>query len=190
MKALKDSVTGLRIVFGNVRYIAIAFIAALLFYSFNVFISNWRIIFLVFSSGIISGITFVSSLFVGFIHVIPLSSFYSLIITSLLFGILISIIAFRVSLRISSNNSVTIFGASGILLGVLVPGCFACGIGLVSALGFSGAIVQFFPYKGLEIAVISIALLGLAIIQISGDLVNCDECQTLIDKQLKGGRRK
>ena len=190
MKALKESITGLRIVFGNFKYLIIAIVTALLFYSFNVFVSNWKVIFSVFSSGIFEGITFIFKLMFGFMHVIPLSSFYSLVITSLLFGVLLSIIIFRISLNIKANKSITFLGASGILLGALIPGCFACGIGLVSALGLSGAIVQFFPYKGLEIALISIVLLGFSIMLISRDLVNCKECQILINKEMKGGKSK
>ncbi len=191
MKALNDSITGLRIVFGNAKYLLIAIITAVVFYSFNVFISNWRVIYsIISSSGIFNGIRFAFGLFIGFMKVIPLSSFYSLIITSLLFGILLSIIIFRISLNIKSNKSTTFLGASGILLGTLVPGCFACGIGLAAALGFSGALVNFFPYKGLEIAVISIVLLGVAVIKISGDLVNCKECKIMLNKQLKGGKSK
>ncbi|OIO81437.1 hypothetical protein AUJ84_01190 [Candidatus Pacearchaeota archaeon CG1_02_32_132] len=92
-------------------------------------------------------------------------------------GILISIIVYKtknVSEKTSKgNNSLS---AIGLFLAILAPGCAACGLGLIAVLGLSGAILTFLPYKGLEISVISIAILAFAIFKMSKDITICKVC--------------
>ena len=61
----------------------------------------------------------------------------------------------------------------GTFLAIFVPGCAACGIGLVSLLGLGGGLINFLPWNGIEISIISIIILLIAIYQITKNMYVC-----------------
>ena len=181
---MKDLLRIFKIVFSGKKYTFITIVVAFLFYLVNVLITNFRnFIHLYYSFGAFNGIIFFVKIFFGFWKSIELYSFISLIIVSIFLGILVSLIFYKVNLKIQGNNRAGFFGTSGIVLGALIPGCAACGIGLVSLLGFGGIVANFFPYKGLELSFLAIVLIGFAVYKTSKDLINCKECKIKLKRK-------
>jgi|TARA_Y100000310_G_scaffold91480_1_gene88836 hypothetical protein len=167
-----------RNVFGNWRYIALTIIIALVFYSINVFITNFSSIISYYSKlGIIGGSEFFFELFFSLGKIITKSSFISLIIISILIGILFSLIAYRTKKIKAITTKMGFFGTTGIFLGVLAPGCAACGIGLLSFFGLGAAVLTFLPFDGLEISILAILILGFSIFKITKDINNGIICK-------------
>jgi len=170
-KALKN----LKKVFIKPGYVVLTLIIALLFYELNVIIANWSTISSFLSnSGLAITLKILPTLSYGFKEIIAKSSFVTLIIVSILFGILFSLITYKTKMNILIEKKVGIFSTIGIFLGLLAPGCAACGFGLATTLGLSTAFVTFFPYKGLELSIIAILILGYSIIKTSNNLEHCN----------------
>ncbi|MBS3071295.1 hypothetical protein J4407_03280 [Candidatus Pacearchaeota archaeon] len=159
-------------VFGKPRYFILAVFVALTFYSINVFIASYSSLISVYTQqGFFQAVEIFSIFFVGFMDRIFFSSFITLIIIAVLFGILISLITYKTNMiKNNSGKTMGFLGTTGIFLGVLAPGCAACGIGLLSFLGISAAILNFLPYNGLELSILAILVLGYATLKISEDI--------------------
>lgn len=171
LKAWKD-------VFSNWKYSALALFIMLIFYSVNVVISNFDNLAFYNKFGFFGGIKFLFGLFLGFKERIFFSSFISLIIISILFGMLFSLILYRTNMvKNTSVKTMGFFGSMGIFLGVLAPGCAACGIGLLSLLGFSAAAITFLPFNGLELSWLAIGILGFSVFKISKDIKKGVVCE-------------
>jgi|SRR3989344_166483 len=170
----------LKYVFSNWKYSFFAILVAVLFYELNVFLANWRTL-ISFSSllGFYGIIKFFFNLSLNFYQTIKLHSFISLLVTSVLIGILFSLIVFKINLKINPKKNSSFFGVLGIVLASVAPGCAACGIGLIFALGLSASVLTFFPYEGLEISILAILILLYAIYRTAKDLTMCDECKIL-----------
>src|SRR3989344_7241688 len=165
----------LKNVFIKPGYIILTLIIALLFYELNVIIANWSTISSFLSiSGLAITLKILPTLSYGFKEIITKSSFITLVIVSLLFGMLFSLVVYKTKMNISTEKKIGIFSAIGIFLGLLAPGCAACGFGLATTLGLSTAFVTFFPYKGLELSIIAILILGYSIIKTSNNLEHCN----------------
>ena len=185
----KEIFNAWKVVFGNARYIFLTIIVALGFYFFNVLISNASLLIYVFnSSGAGKMIELLGSLIAGFGRTILLSSFISLIIISLLFGVLASLFVFKIKAR-EKNTKLGVIGGLGVLLGVIAPGCAACGIGLLSVLGLGSAFLTFLPFEGLELSILAILLLNLTILKASKDLTTCKVCQIHMKKTERRTRK-
>ena len=175
---MKDIWRIFKIVFSEKKYFFITLSVAFLFYLLNVLITNFRNVINLYSSfGFFDGTSFFVKIFFGFWKSVEGHSFLSLVVISIFLGILVSLIFYKVNLKIKGNRGLGFFGTFGIVLGALIPGCAACGIGLVSLLGLGGIVTTFLPYKGLELSFLAIALLGYAIYKSSKDLINCEECK-------------
>ena len=116
------------------------------------------------------GIKFFFVLFFGFKETIIYSSFVSLVTISVLLGILFSLITYKTVMIKKSSNGIGVLGTTGIFLGILAPGCAACGIGILSALGFGAAVLTFLPFNGLEISFLAIWILLFSVAKISKDI--------------------
>jgi len=173
-------------VFGNWRYLITAVVISIIFYSFNVLISSWQNLRALYPSiGFLGTINFFFISWLGFKSTIIFHSFISLIIISILFGILISLILFKSRFNITENKKVGLFGWFGIFFGVLAPGCVACGVGLASLLGIGAGFLVFLPFEGLELSILSIIMLSFAILKISNNMYQCNI--PLGKTKLKGG---
>jgi len=155
-------------VFSKPKYLILAIVIAVLFYSLNVLISSWRSLeSFYFNLGLSETIKIFFSILLNFYKTTIISSYISLIIISILFGILLSLVVYKVNLGITAK--VGLLGWFGIFLAAFVPGCLACSVGLLAILGIGAGALAFLPYKGLEISVIAILILGFSIIKLSND---------------------
>lgn len=162
-------------VFTNWKYLSVALIIALAFYSINILISNWNNLIAFYSTlGFIQTIKFFFILFFGFKETIMFHSFVSLIIISILFGMLFSLVGYKVSTgQGTDGKKVGLFGGIGLFLAALAPGCTACGIGLVSVLGISVGSLSFLQYGGIELSIASIGILSFTIVSITKNMYVC-----------------
>ncbi len=169
MRGIRIVFSTLKDVFSNFRYVVLSFVVALLFYALNVLIANWRALASFYPSlGFFGTFKLFLLFMVGFINLVKLHSYISLIIISILLGILFSLIYYKsVVIRGVGNRKLGFFASLRVLLGAIAPGCAACGIGLVSALGLGGDFLAVFPFDGLELSILAIALLGIAIYKAS-----------------------
>lgn len=176
---LREKIKTWKKIFGKAKYLLLSFTIALFFYSLNVFIANWKTILSIYSfSGFYGSSKMFINLFLGFGNTIELYSYISLILISLLLGTLFSLIIYRTSISVKfiDEKNTGIFVTIGIFLGILAPGCAACGIGALSALGLGTIIINFLPFKGLEISILSILLLGFSIFKITDKIDNGNSC--------------
>jgi hypothetical protein len=158
-------------VFSNWKYIALAFSIAIIFYSLNVFIANFSSLISSYSQlGFFKSIKFFFDFFVGFKNTTFLSVFITLIVLSIFLGILFSLIAYKVKMIKSLSKKTGFFATAGIFFGVLGFGCAACGVGLLSLFGIGAAALNFLPFKGLEISVISAIIFMVLIFKITKDI--------------------
>jgi len=113
-----------------------------------------------------------------------LHSIIIFILISILVGITISLISFKIKSRKKFKKIFTGSGTTGIFLGILVPACVPCGIGILYLLGLS-SVIAFLPYQGSEIGVISIFLLLFSILVMGKDIDECGACQIEIKSKRK-----
>ena len=189
MKKVKTILSLWKNVFGKWRYIAVTLIFTAAFYIFNALISNFRsIVYAIKNSGFNEGILFGFTLIWNFKNSILFSSLITLLLIGFLTGILVSLMIYRFkSMKKNNLQKVGILTSAGIFLGVLAPGCAACGIGLVGLFGLSGSLASL-PFQGKEINVIAIGLLSFSIINISKKIASPISCEVRgYNQKMKGG---
>jgi len=165
-------------VFSNWRYIALTIIIALGFYSLNVFISDYKSFVSLYSKlGLLGSIKLFFNFFVGFKSTTFLYVFISLIALSILLGMLFSLIAYKTKMIRSVSGKTGVFTSAGIFLGIVAPGCAACGVGILSLLGVSAATLAFLPFKGLELSAISAVILLILVFKITKDIKKGISCE-------------
>ena len=167
-----------RIIFSRPKYFLTAVLVAAAFYLTNVVIASYKTIASFYSYGLLETIKLLVILALGFSSTIKLHSFITLIISSLLLGMLFSIALFKVQLkdRSISYKKSRLLGSLGIFLAAIAPGCAACGLGLAAVLGLSSAFIVALPFDGLEISLAAIGILIFAAINLSQSLLKCDSC--------------
>lgn len=85
-------------------------------------------------------------------------SLFLLVIVSILTGLNFSLTVKRLhTLQASGKIHLAVGGSS--LLGIVGSGCASCGLPILALAGLSGAMV-YLPFRGIELSVIAIALLG------------------------------
>lgn len=150
---------GLWEVFQKPAYLGIALLAAILFFLINILLPNLKALKTVIAEAT-SGqvITFIGALIQGGVNSITTTSLYVLVIISLLIGIVLSLLLYKVKMvkmfSMQDGKATTI----GAILGLAAPGCASCGIGVLSAVGLTSTLA-YLPFKGVEIGLVSIALL-------------------------------
>ena len=176
---LKSVVKIWKKIFSNWKYLLLLFFISFSFYSFNVLINSWSSLTNFYSlTGFSQTLKFFFILSFGFFNTIKIHSYVSLIIVSILLGILFSLITYKVSAgSVSKSRKAGVFGSVGVFLAALAPGCAACGIGLLSVLGLSATVLTVLPFEGLELSIISIGILSFSIFKITKDMNTCDACQ-------------
>ncbi|MBS3092486.1 hypothetical protein J4466_03635 [Candidatus Pacearchaeota archaeon] len=183
-------------VFFSWKYFLIFIISAFSFYFLNFFISSFQNLLWHFKNyGLKSFIAFLFNIFIGFDKTILFSSFLSFLALSILSGIFVTLIIYKSNI-LENSAKLGLSGASGLLLGILAPGCAACGLGLATALGFGTIFVNFLPFKGLEISILAIVILLFSIIKISYNISSANECdfnnttqKSNAQRILKGGKK-
>ncbi len=98
-------------------------------------------------------------------------TFLSFIVISLLFGLYITLLIYKIKKIRKSGFKTNIFGIAGLSFGVFGAGCPMCGSLIF---GFFGAPLALFfmPFKGLELRFLSIILMFISVFIISKNLNN------------------
>ena len=165
------------------KYSLLAIIVAAIFYLFNVIIKNVdTIVALADIADTKTALIFVWSLAFGFYATVTIASYISLIAISLLIGIVVALLVFKIKVARASRTRGGISSGLGIFLGVIAPGCAACGVGLAALFGISAAGLSLLPLKGLELSLLAIVLLLISIWQLSKGLLVCEACRSGLRK--------
>ncbi len=104
-------------------------------------------------------------------------SLLSFAIISALFGIYLSVIIYKYEAsKKLRKNSFGFFGFVGALVGAFGAGCPTCGAVLFGLIG-SPLALMYFPYKGMELRVLSIIILIIATYLTIKSLNKCETCE-------------
>lgn len=174
----KNRIDVIKSIFARPVYLFIALGTAFFFFLLNAFIIQHRVLFSRPEDAL-------QILFMEFYYRMTSLSFYSLLVIALLTGIVVSMLFYKVhSASAQKAAGAGFISTLGVLLGILVPGCASCGIGLLAFLGL-GASVASLPFQGVEISVAAIALLGVSIFSISSGILKCTSCRIPLRKRIK-----
>lgn len=167
MNNVKEIIQIYKEVFKNWKYSFIALVASFIFYVLSAILFQLHYITL-------NNLTDIIILLKAFYAFSSTIIFTSTIIISILTGILITLLTYRLdNIKKYSKNKIGILSSIGIFFGIAAPGCASCGAGLAAALGL-GSILARLPFKGLEISFIAIILLIFSIYKISLGFVKCE----------------
>jgi len=150
----------IQIVFAKPSYTLLATAITLFVFVFNVTLPNINLVFIKFAEyGITDGLSLVWSMVTGVTSFMSTSSIISLALLAVLTGMSISLAIFKMknlqSFNLQQGGAV---GIGGFLMGVLVPGCSSCGIGVLASLGLASGLAVL-PFRGLEISILSIIVM-------------------------------
>jgi hypothetical protein len=173
MKKYWDNVIeALKCVYRKPWYWIISIIFALIIFSLNPIIQNYRLV--------LSNPMVLISLIFGLGS--SSTTFHLIILTllSILSGIVLSFSIFLVKRQITSGISA---GAGGILVGIIAPACPSCAVGILGVLGIGG-FLAFLPFKGLELGIIGIIIIILTIFYLANKIMTT-ECKLPVRKRTK-----
>ncbi|KKR15045.1 hypothetical protein J4233_02880 [Candidatus Pacearchaeota archaeon] len=162
-------------IFTNWKYLVVTVIIAIIFYSINVLVSSWSSLKGFFPTlGFFQTIKFFFILFFWFKETIMFHSFISLIVISILFGALFSLVGYKVRIgQGTGGKKIGLFGGIGLFLAAFAPGCAACGVGLASVFGIGAGALFFLPYDGFELSIASIGILSFTIVTVTKNMYVC-----------------
>ncbi len=185
MRKISEIFTVWKRVFGTWKYGFLSIVVALIFYFFNGLlynISNIASFYHLFGLGEALRILFVLSF--GFVRQITPFSLWSIIVLSILVGTFVSLLTYRYSIvKYPQVKQLGLLGGAGMFLGVVAPGCAACGLGILGFLGFSSILVAL-PFRGNEIIVIAMVLLVISIFTLSARLYK-PLCSLKVERRIK-----
>jgi hypothetical protein len=157
---VKMNFENIRIVFKNPAYAAGAAVSSLILFAIMWQFTSFEHIYWNMGSGI------------------AYAQAFSQAILSILFGINISLLVYKLkysALFSSKEAHMTSFGA---VLGVIVSGCPSCGITFASYIGLA-SVASALPFFGLELKIIGIMVLLYSISRLSSGLFTCNSSQIL-----------
>lgn len=179
---VKKSFVNLGTLLSNIKYVILALLIGFLFYLLNFFITTFGNISSFYrAQGLGKIVQFTFNLFVSFKGSILLSSFISMIVLSLLTGILFSLVLYKVNLRKNISPNTSILAGIGMFLGIFAPGCAACGLGLAAFFGLAASFATL-PLKGLEISIFAGIIMIVTTFRFSYTLFD-DACPINFDNQ-------
>ncbi len=181
---MKNSINNIRKIVIQRRYFIFLLSVSFMFFILNVIIKNVRAVKGIFSTGLLNALLFLGRLVIGFKETIPISIFIAVIVISLLTGLFFTTVLYKVVAIRKINGQLGLLGTAGIFLGIFIPGCAACSVGVLGILGFTGASLGLLPLKGLELQIISIFLLIFGILYISRNMPNSCSVNSLLKKRL------
>jgi len=161
MRYVNKVTEALKEVYSEKKYFVITGSVALALFLFNALVNNYKIIISDFS------LILFFSLLLGTLSSIATSSLILLMVMSFLAGIVIATTIFLVKRQVRGSVGAS---ASGIFVSLIAPACPSCAIGLLSVLGLGGFLAVL-PFKGLELGILGIALLGISIAYLSNKVV-------------------
>ncbi len=160
-------------VFGNFKYVLMLLIFGFVFYLINGIIGSVQNAFSVYDLLGFSGtIKFLLISSFRFVERITTVSAVGVLLLSFLFGALVSLLVYRFkNIDRKTRESLGFAGSLGVLLGVAAPGCVACGVGVLSLVGLTSSLAVL-PFKGNEIIILAVVLVGFAVVNITRKLYN------------------
>ncbi|MEK6939892.1 MAG: hypothetical protein AABX31_04140 [Nanoarchaeota archaeon] len=166
MRRLNNILQAVAEVYVEKKYFVYSGLFSLLVFSLNALIGNFKLIASQFS------LLLIFDLLASAHTTMSAVSFAFLVIISLLSGIIFSLSLFLVKRQISYGAGI---GLSGIIASILTPACSSCALGLAGILGISG-FLSVLPFKGMELGVLGIILLGSSLVYLSGKITTkaCD----------------
>ena len=168
-------------IYGNWKYVLALVLISGFFYSLSALIQNhsYRVIIENYSLlGFLGSVKFFFTLLIGFHATVYMTSFVSIILISLLSGMLFTLIFYKTRASIKhSSKKTNSFAAVGVFMGLAVPGCAACSVGLLTLIGVSAAFLGSLPFEGLELSVLAVLVLAVSVFYTSKGLLECKTCQ-------------
>ena len=164
--------------FSSFRYLFIFALASFLMLSFSLLILNISLIFDPISKNytIFERALLLFNLLGGLFTNNTLFTSSLLIITSVLAGLNISLLTFKLKAIKNLNYKEGAAGTSGTIAGIFASGCSSCGISVLSVIGLAG-FVTFLPFEGIELSILSIILLLFSIYWTSKGISKCEACK-------------
>ncbi|MEK6858537.1 MAG: hypothetical protein AABX53_01335 [Nanoarchaeota archaeon] len=179
--ALSSTLDVWRSVFARPRSGILFVLIAFVFFTVNVVIKNYKtLVAITNDQGISAASSFLYTITLGFHHTVTPSSYTTMIIITVLTALLITLLVFRA--EVAATKKVGVMSGLGIALGIVAPGCAACGVGLLALIGISGSALALLPFKGLELSIIAIGILYVAIYSLTQRLRSCDVCKINLGK--------
>jgi hypothetical protein len=167
------------------KYSLIFLLTVFIFFSISILSKNFKTIIILSEKLSLNEFSsFLFSLYKGGIISNPPHSTTILLTISILLGLVVSLMFFKIDANKSFKGNLTKSGTIGAFLGVAAPVCAPCGIGLLSLVGIGGALL-FLPFKGLEIGLLSIVLLSYSVISLGSDINSCNKCTVEVNKKRK-----
>ena len=185
MKQIKTAWNSVKKVLSKKKYLIISLAIAFIFFSISILSKNFKLIINFITK--LNPLEFLNLLFGLYYEGIARNEVHSsiiLITISVLLGITGSIMIFKIHSNGKIKGNISKTGTFGAIMGIAVPVCVPCGIGILSILGF-GSVVAFLPFQGTELGILSIILLGYAIITLGSSINECPMCQVNLAKKDK-----
>lgn len=166
----------LAIVFKHVKYVLLAVLISFLYYVVIAISGTISLMINTYPNLEFSEfVGFVFTLIATYGSTVTGGSLVTLVLISVLIGVLFSMVVYKMKVVSSTpDNKMGFFSSVGVFLGVLAPGCAACGMGLLPLLGLSAASLTFFPYGGLELSVLAVIILSYSVLRFSRKLMTCE----------------
>lgn len=158
-KHIRNIMVALREVYAKPAYLLLSLGVILAVFIINIGVMNYQL-YRSFPS-----VRIVKEVFLGSLTSLPWYSLSTVILIALLTAIFITLMGYHVKSMQGALGSYAA-GSGGLALGFLAPACASCSIGLIAVLGMSGTL-GILPWKGVEITVLGIVLLGGAITSLS-----------------------
>ncbi len=183
---IKEAISGWKKVFSKKSYIFLALALTFLFYLIDIALVNIKNLALIFQNrGLFQMLASLPSFMKSYMIFFPTSFFISLVILSLMFGMLFSLISYKTKMIKSVSGKVGILVTLGIFLGILAPGCPACSVGILSVMGIGATALSFLPFGGLSILIISIGIMSFSVYKISKDINKGILCEVKLPAGVK-----
>ena len=154
-------------------FLIIAFFVAFFYFVISIYLPNIALVkqTLLGGFGINYKVSILISLFMGAGSAISVSNLLTLITISILSGVNIALFFKRFGV-VKSSGKLTFVVGGGSLLSVAGSGCISCGLPILGILGFGGSLA-YLPFRGLELSVLAILLLGISFWMILKDQKTC-----------------
>ncbi len=162
MNYIKNIKPAFRMVYYSKWYYAITIIFSLIVFSLNAIFRNYKLLWDQFSFSLLF------NLIRGTFMATSTSTLVSLIIISLLSGIILSFTIYLIKRQVSSSGVST--SISSILVAIVAPACPSCAVGLFGVVGLGG-LISYLPFRGAEIGPLAILLIAISLGYLSKKVV-------------------
>lgn len=144
----------------NILSLIYIFIFSLIYFSFAVFLLNYKLVLesILGNYSLNFKFNILLELLIGSYSAFNTIDFYLLVVTSFLVGLNILFIIKTLRSLKTSHLKLSFAVGGSTVLGIIVAGCSSCGFSILSLLGLAGAL-SFIPFGGLGLHIIVICLL-------------------------------